>query len=104
MKDLDGELVVLHDYTYCTGIFRDDPETDSGKKDFYDYWYQDIREDALKVQEEYDDTWRMANPLSQFEHLLLDNDGWTIHLEHCLTPCIFRRSARQTRVSTPYLF
>lgn len=81
MKDLNGELAALHEYTHCAGLATDDPETDSRRREFYQHLLDDIFEDLKEVDQECDAVWAMATDLSRFEFRHLDNDGRTTRLE-----------------------
>lgn len=81
MKDVDGEMEVLFEYTKFAGFMRDDPETDHFRREFYKNLHDDPHEDWQKVHKEYCEIYFMATRLSRFEFMELDNDGRTTKLE-----------------------
>lgn len=77
MKDVDGEMEVLLEYTKCAEFMRDDQETDRLRREFYKKLHDDLYEDWQEVHKDYWGMYFMATQLSRFEFMRLDNDGRT---------------------------
>ena len=85
MKDLDGERSALTEYKIYAELTKDVPETGNERAVFYENLSHDLGEDFREVDEETEELWQTATPLSQFEYRYLDNDGKTTVLEQWIS-------------------